>query len=155
MHADVEKWLGLVRDIARGRTRPASSRRPPNTDADDVDVMDLPDTQLTVAVYRTCYTTLRTRLRELPLTFLIPKLENSVTSLTLVNLANRRGPDEQQEALARLCEHLEMLLRLTDVQDESEIKDARHFVALHVAGRFAAQTLRDEEFRVFLTGIGE
>ena len=151
LHADVEKWLGLVRDIARRRTRPP----PSNADADDVDVMDLPDTQLTVAVYRTCYTTLRTRLRDIPLTFLLPKLENGTTTLALVNLANLRGPDEQQEALARLCEHLEMLLRLTDVQDEAEIRDARHFVALHVAGRFAAQALRDEEFRVFLTGIGE
>ncbi|KAM5545255.1 hypothetical protein V8D89_001366 [Ganoderma adspersum] len=151
LHADVERWLALVHDIARGRTPP--SRRLSKTGADDADVMDLPDTQLTVTVFRTCYTILRTRLRALPLATLLRKFENCATTLALVNLANLRRCDADGEAIGELCEHLEMLLRLTEVENAAEIRDARHFVALHVAGRFAARALRDEEFRVLLTGI--
>ncbi|PIL29534.1 hypothetical protein GSI_08342 [Ganoderma sinense ZZ0214-1] len=157
LRTDVETWLSLVREIARGRTPPSTTRPKPetdNVDDADTDVLDLPDTQLTIAVFRTCYGALRTHLRALPLRVLLRKFESRATTEWLVCLATMcLERDAHREALDRLCEHLEALLRLTDVEDAGEIKDVRHFVALHVAGRFAARALRDEGFRVFLNGI--
>ncbi|KAI1787798.1 hypothetical protein LXA43DRAFT_1027976, partial [Ganoderma leucocontextum] len=101
LRADVEIWLGLMRDIAHRRGPP--SAKPPKTDSHHADVMDLPDTQLAVTVFRACYPTLRTRLRALPLGVLLRKYERCAASIALVNLASLRGRDAQEVGLGRLC----------------------------------------------------
>ena len=170
LRADVETWLGLVRAIAHART-PFPPPQPPtatpnsnpnpspslnaSADAGDADVIALPDTQLTIAIFRACYPTLRLRLRALPLSVLLSKLESRATSVAMFSLATLRPPDPREDALARLVEHLEMLLRLTELEDAADIADAKHFVALHVAGRFVARALRNEGVRVLLNAIGE
>ena len=162
LRADVETWLGLVRAIAHARS-PSPPPQPPtansnanaSADAGDADVMALPDTQLTIAIFRACYPTLRMRLRALPLGILLAKLESRATSVAIFSLATLRPPDPREDALARLVEHLEMLLGLTEPEDVADIADRGHFVALHVAGRFVARGLRNEGVRVLLNAIGE
>ncbi|KAM5545251.1 hypothetical protein V8D89_001362 [Ganoderma adspersum] len=83
-------------------------------------------------------------MRAFHLRVLLRMFDGCATNLSFtVNVTSMRGHHVHDEALQRLCGHLEALLRLTDVDDEAKIADPRHFIALFVAERFAATALQD------------